>query len=101
LTLTNYNPNDISIVSINCTIPNCFTEVLDASLEHILNENDEIVVKEGKVFKSWDKEKPVYKGLAPNHKAVFSFIIDKAIEESKKGEIIIQTVEVNSINIPY
>ncbi len=94
MTLTNYNPQDISILSINCTIPNCFTDVVDVTLEHILDEDNQIIHKEGRIFKSWEKDKIIYKGLGPNQKAVFSFIVDKAVEESQKGEISIQTVDV-------
>jgi len=96
LTLINYNPSDVSIVSVNCSIPNCFTDVIEASLEYIMNENNEVVSRDRRIIRAWENDnKPVLKGLAAGYKAVFSFVVDKSQEEYQEGEIFINTVDVS------
>ncbi|RYE36626.1 MAG: hypothetical protein EOP48_29460, partial [Sphingobacteriales bacterium] len=100
LTLINFNPSDVSIVSVNCSIPQCFTDVIEASLEYIMNDNNEIISRERKVLRNWENDRPVLKSLGAGYKAVFSFVVDKSQEEHQDGEIFINTIDVNTVYIP-
>jgi hypothetical protein len=101
LVLKNFNPYDVNIVAVNCSIPNCYTEIVEASLERVLNEKDEVVMKDKKIFDPANIEKPVYRGLGQYHKAILTFRVDKSVEEIQAGEIKIQTIDVNKMPLYY
>lgn len=68
---------------------------MEASLDRVLNEKDEIAMKEKKVIHPISTEKPLYRGLGQYHKAILKFRVDKSVEEIQKGEIKIQTIDVS------
>ena len=68
---------------------------MEASLDRVLNEKDEVVMKEKKVLNPLNNEKPLYRGLGQYHKATLKFRVDKSVEEIQKGEIKIQTIDVS------
>jgi hypothetical protein len=68
---------------------------MEASLDRVLNEKDEVVMKDKKVMNPLIVEKPIYRGLGQYHKAILKFRVDKSVEEIQKGEIKIQTIDVS------
>jgi len=94
LTLINFNPFNVSIITLNCTLPNCYSDVMKINLEELYDEYGNILEKEINIFRPGTPARPVLKDFNPRYKAVFSFVIDKAIEEYRQGDILIKTSDV-------